>query len=81
MRAEVMLLLALGAAPALAAQDASLSGAGSPSPAFLEFLGGLVELEGELLGPQDLEAPSEPDADGAGEGRDGAAARPEEDQP
>lgn len=77
MRAEAALLLALGAGPALAAGAEEAL----PSAAFLEFLGALVEVEGELLGPQDLEAlpELEDEAEGAVQAAD--AERMEEGEP
>lgn len=81
MRAELMLCLLLGAGPAGAAQDASAAGEAAPSPALLEFLGGLVELEGELLGPLDLEVPSEAAPDADGEPRGEGAGRTIEEEP
>lgn len=53
MRAELAALLMLAAAPAVGVEELE---EGLPSAAFLEFLGGLVEVDGELLGPLDLDA-------------------------
>ncbi|MEE4301740.1 MAG: hypothetical protein V2J24_20045 [Pseudomonadales bacterium] len=71
MRAELATLLMLAATPAGGVED--LEG-GLPSAAFLEFLGGLVEVEGELLGPQDLDVlPAVLNAPGEHEPADAAA--------
>lgn len=53
MRAELTMLLMLAATSAGGVEEFE---GRPPSAAFLEFLGGLVEVEGELLGPQDLDA-------------------------
>ena len=50
-----MLLAAICAVPA-AASDAEAGEEVQPSVEFLEFLGALVEVEEELLGPLDLDA-------------------------
>lgn len=76
MRAEGLVVLLLAAAPAADAEEAL------PSAAFLEFLGELVEVEGELVGPQDLERipAAERDVPPARDVEaDAGGARPEED--
>ena len=49
-----MMLAALSGLPGVLPGVATAEEADAPSLAFLEFLGGLVEVEGELVGPGDM---------------------------